>query len=123
MLGFDSYGSTTVQMAQGPDYAQNRLKICVKVVDNNGGSSSYCINTPIVVTKNSALFNSVVNDILSKSPSSTTLQSLYGGSTQVVLSIMQSIASVQTSVSQSLANSKNCTLVFSFLIILDLFLI
>jgi hypothetical protein len=106
-FGDDSTGTKNIQFPQGPDYANNQLNVYVQIVDNDSGVTVNKFAT-VIVTQDTAFYGMTVQNILSSNPSSSIMQTLQGGTTQAVLSIVQSIATQQNSLIFSVANSQSC---------------
>lgn len=106
-LGFNTEGTRVFQLQQGPDYTNNRMLLYVQIYDNDNGYAQYFLPNQVTVKQNTDLLDQAITDLLQLSTSSSLTNTLFAGSTQTVLSTIQSLVSMINSVNYGLQNSQN----------------
>ena len=95
-------------MPQGPSSDGNRLYLFVNIVDDSDGTTVYNIPTPVVVTANDNLADSLAQSITSNDPNCPFLIDLNSGNLNLVSKNVIALTSV-FNIQSSSSNSSNST--------------
>jgi len=114
-LGLSKNGVLSAKLPQGAFYDSDRLKIYVKIVDNDDGVSYYDIPTPLTVrADNSNLMSQLGNMLNSDDSKSDLKKNLASGLSQSNIQQLLSISSMLNSLSFNDKSSLNSSKFFRF---------
>jgi hypothetical protein len=78
-LDFNSNGETSLQLPQGPHSDAYKIYLGVNIIDDANGVTTYNITTPVSVSPNVPLLQSLTNSIFSNGMSNQAMTSLNSG--------------------------------------------
>lgn len=98
-LGTSTSGNLSLQLPEGAYYDSYKTYINVKIIDNDGGVTLFQIATPVVVTPDLSILNSIQTQLTN--PTSYIQSLLSGGDSQTTLQALLAISSLLNGVSLS----------------------
>lgn len=114
-LNYNSQGTLSIQLPQGPSTDSYNIYLYVNVIDDSLGLVTYNITNPIQVTPNQNLANNLLADILSNDPKSLFLNNLQSGNLNTISKTIIGIASLFNSEQLSNLTGNNLTSVLRIL--------
>ena len=104
-LGYDQFGSISLNLPMGAEYDNFNLYLYVKVYDNENGITYYNLPTPVVVAQNKAYISTLLNQFLNNDPFMTFNQQLSEGLAQQTVQNILTLSSYFNSEALGYKNS------------------
>lgn len=96
-IGFNSNGSLTTTIPNGPAYDSYRVTVLVKVIDDFGGITQYPIEPSIQVLLNMSLTSSLIDQMKNINSNSGLMQQMFSGNPQVIMQTVNGMCSMLNS--------------------------
>jgi hypothetical protein len=93
-LNYNSQGTLSIQLPQGPETDSYKIYLYVNVIDDSLGITVFNITNPIQVMPNQNLADNLLADFLSNDPSSPFLSNLQSGNLNTISKTIIGIATV-----------------------------